>query len=69
MRESMILLLVAAVASVFAWSFWHLAAGHGIDILTTTMLLLLAVDNLRLRRRLKYQEAVKDVPPADSALR
>lgn len=52
MKRSLLFLLTAGVLSLAAWCFWHFLGRAALDVLTTSVMALLAVDNDRLRRAL-----------------
>jgi len=53
MKDSLLLLITALAVALVAWAFWHFSGVDGFAILNLLALLLLAADNLRLRRQLK----------------
>jgi len=53
MKRSLLFLLTAGVLSLTAWCFWHFLGRDAMDVFTAFILVLLAVDNDRLRRALK----------------
>jgi hypothetical protein len=50
MKRSLLFLLTAGVLSLTAWCFWHFLGRAAMDVLTASIMMLLAVDNDRLRR-------------------
>jgi hypothetical protein len=52
MKRSLLFLLTAGVLSLTAWCFWHFLGRAAMDVLTASIMMLLAVDNDRLRRAL-----------------
>lgn len=52
-KDSVLLLAVAVIVAFAAWVFWHYVGLKGIELLSTLMIVALAVDNTRLRRELK----------------
>jgi hypothetical protein len=52
-KDSVLLLAVAVIVAFAAWVFWHYVGLKGIELLSTLMIVALAVDNSRLRRELK----------------
>lgn len=52
MKRSLLFLLTAGVLSLTAWCFWHFLGRAAMDVLTASIMVLLAVDNDRLRRAL-----------------
>lgn len=55
-KDSWLLILVAIGMAALAWGFWHVAGGEGSNIITTIALIVLLVDNLRLRKELRTKE-------------
>ena len=53
MKDSLLLLITALAVALVSWAYWHFSALVCFAILILLALLLLASDNLRLRRRLK----------------
>jgi phage/plasmid primase-like uncharacterized protein len=53
MKDRFKLILAASVISAIAWSFWHVLAKDAFSALPTIMLIIVAADNLRLRRQLR----------------
>ncbi|WP_296307548.1 hypothetical protein [Pseudomonas sp.] len=51
------LLTVAVIVAFAAWVFWHYAGLSGFELLSTLIVVSLAVDNTRLRRELKKRRA------------
>lgn len=58
MKRPLIFLVTAGVLSLTAWCFWHFLGRGAMDVLMASILVVLAVDNDRLRRALA--EAAKD---------
>ena len=52
MKRSLLFLVTAGVLSLTAWGFWHFLGRDALDVFTASILVLLAVDNDRLRRAL-----------------
>ena len=52
MKRSLLFPLTAGVLSLMAWCFWHFLGRVAMDVLTASIMVLLAVDNDRLRRAL-----------------
>jgi hypothetical protein len=53
MKDSLALFLAGVAAAGFAWAFWYYLGENGMQVLTTGMLVLATLDNIRLRRVLK----------------
>lgn len=53
MKDSVLLLITAAGASVFAWMFWNLLGKIGYDLLAIVAIAMMVADNWRLRRKLR----------------
>lgn len=53
MKQVLSQLAITALLCGVAWAFWHYAGADAFDIFTLFALLILAVDNFRLRRALK----------------
>lgn len=53
MKDAISLLLFGLLMSAAAWFFWHVLEDDATNILVTVSLIVLAADNLRLRRRLR----------------
>ena len=52
-KDHLLLLLCAFVCAGLAWAFWHVLGEHGFMVVMAVALLGLAMDNYRLRRRLR----------------
>lgn len=52
-KDNFLLLFCALACAGLAWVFWHFLGEHGFVVLMAVALLGLAVDNYRLRRRLR----------------
>lgn len=50
MKDRLMLLVAGVVVSAAAWGFWHFLGPHALDVFTAVVIVLLAVDNMRLRR-------------------
>jgi hypothetical protein len=50
-KDDAALLLAAVVCSIGAWAFWHFLGEAGFSVLLTGSVVLLIVDNIRLRRK------------------
>ncbi|WP_186301415.1 hypothetical protein [Denitromonas halophila] len=57
MKDSIALLLTALVAATIAWAFWFLAGPNGFDAIMLAALIYLAIDNFRLRKRLRSKQS------------
>lgn len=57
MKDSVLLLAVAVIVAMAAWVFWHYVGLNGFELLSTLMIVVLAVDNMRLRRELRNRRA------------
>jgi len=53
MNDRLQLLLAAGVFAVLAWTFWHILGNDAFSALPTIMLIVVVVDNVRLRRQLR----------------
>jgi hypothetical protein len=53
MKDRFQLILVGGVVSVLAWTFWHFLGKDAFSTLPTVMLIVVAADNVRLRRQLR----------------
>jgi len=53
LRDDAALLGTAIVCSIGAWLYWHFLGQYAGDVLVTGVLVLLLVDNIRLRRKLR----------------
>jgi hypothetical protein len=53
MKDRFKLILAASVISAIAWSFWHVLGKDAFSALPTIMLIIVAADNIRLRRQLR----------------
>ena len=56
MKDAFQLLIAATVFAIVAWAFWHFLGKDGFSALSTVALLVLVVDNIRLRRKLKSEQ-------------
>ena len=57
MKDSILLLTVALIVAYAAWVFWHYVGLNGFGLISTLIVVSLAVDNTRLRRELKKRRA------------
>ncbi|MEC5160585.1 MULTISPECIES: hypothetical protein [unclassified Janthinobacterium] len=55
MRDSGLLMLAAALCSVIAWAFWHFLGNDAFGVFMIVALVIVAADNVRLRRKLREQ--------------
>jgi hypothetical protein len=55
-KDSILLLTVAVIIAYAAWVFWHYVGLNGFELISTLIVVSLAVDNTRLRRELKKRE-------------
>lgn len=53
MKDSLLLLATGVVISVAAWVFWHYFENDAAAMLSTIVLVGIAMDNARLRRELR----------------
>lgn len=56
MKDSAALLLSAFLIALFGWSFWHFLGGNALQTLSMIAMLVLGIDNQRLRRKLRESE-------------
>jgi hypothetical protein len=56
-KDSILLLTVAVIVAYAAWVFWHYVGLNGFELISTLIVVSLAVDNTRLRRELKKRRA------------
>ncbi|KPZ12332.1 MULTISPECIES: hypothetical protein [Pseudomonas syringae group] len=59
MKDSLALLATAIVMSFFAWLFWSSLGQDASTVLGTLMLVLLSIENYRLRRQVRALLASK----------
>jgi hypothetical protein len=52
MKKPLMFLVTAGFLSLTAWCFWHFLGRAAMDVLTVSVMVLLAVDNDRLHRTL-----------------
>jgi len=55
MKDAIQLLITAVVLAIAAWAFWHFLGQESFGALSTVGLIVLCVDNIRLRRKLKSE--------------
>lgn len=53
MKDSGLLLLAAGVCSALAWAFWHFLGSDAFGVFMMIVLVVVCVDNFRLRRKLR----------------
>jgi len=49
MKDRIFLLLTGILCTAVGWIFWHYAGADGFGIISTTFLVVIAADNIRLR--------------------
>ena len=59
LKDGASLLLAAALVATGAWAFWHYLGEEAGPVFGLIMLLVFAIDNYRLRRRLRALERLK----------
>ncbi|KPC25212.1 Uncharacterized protein ABJ99_2359 [Pseudomonas syringae pv. cilantro] len=59
MKDSIALLATAVAMAFFAWLFWSSLGQDAFAVLGTLMVVVLTVDNFRLRRQVKALQAGK----------
>jgi hypothetical protein len=59
MNDRLQLILVGGVVAVIAWTFWHVLGKDAFSTLPTIMLIIVVVDNVRLRRQLRSNTAAQ----------
>ncbi len=52
MKDKLTLLVIGVVVAVLAWAFWHFLEQDAFFVLSALMLVVLSVDNRRLRKKL-----------------
>jgi hypothetical protein len=53
MRDRLLLIVAGAVCAVLAWMFWHILGNDAFSVFPTIMLVVVVIDNVRLRRQLR----------------
>lgn len=53
MKDRVALLITAIAMSALAWLYWHLTGKYAVGLLMPFLLVVLTVDNFRLRRQLR----------------
>jgi hypothetical protein len=56
MKDSVALLFAALIVSGISWFYWHIASRHATDILMASLLVILLLDNLSLRRKIRDEK-------------
>lgn len=56
MKDQIQLLVVAVLAALASWAFWHYLGEASFTVFSTIAILVLAGDNMRLRRKLKANQ-------------
>ncbi|MCP4118721.1 MAG: hypothetical protein GY737_25665 [Desulfobacteraceae bacterium] len=57
MKDRCALIAAAAVFSILAWVFWHYLGDDAFDVLMFIFLIVLAVDNYQLRKKIKSKNS------------
>lgn len=60
MKDRIMLIAVALVASILAWAFWHYLGDDAFNVLMLVSLLVLIGNNYQLRKKLKNKSASKE---------
>lgn len=53
MKDRFQLILAGSAIAAISWSFWHILGKDAFSALPTIMLIIVAADNIRLRRQLR----------------
>lgn len=53
MKDGFVLMVTALICASGAWAFWSFLGNDAFDVFSTIVLLVLASDNVRLRRKLR----------------
>ncbi len=53
MKNSLFLILAATSLAAIAWMFWHMLGRDAFDVFSAIVLLILLIDNIRLRSEAK----------------
>ena len=53
MNDDLLLLVTAAIVAFLAWAFWQFLGASAFTVISTLALIIISVDNIRLRRKLK----------------
>jgi len=61
MKDNILLLVAGLLIAFCSWTFWHFLGEDAFDVLTTVLLLAIAADNIRLRRKLRSEQERQDV--------
>jgi len=56
MKDDLLLLITALIVAQIAWAFWHFLGESAFSVVSTLALLILTVDNFRLRRKLRPEQ-------------
>lgn len=59
MKDRLQLIFAGGVIAIVAWTFWHILGRDAFSALPTLMLVIVAVDNARLRRQLRSNTAAQ----------
>lgn len=62
MRAATLLLLASALLATLAWAFWHYLGADGFGAMSIIAILVLGVDNARLRAQLRAQRQDRAAP-------
>ena len=57
MKDQVILLLSGIGVAALAWGFWHVLGNDGFNVIITVALVVLTVDNIRLRKQLRASQS------------
>lgn len=60
MKDQILLLLAGVAGAGIAWAFWYFFGEVGINVLGSLAVIVLLVDNLQLRRRLRKRDRRSD---------
>ncbi|WP_426192176.1 hypothetical protein [Massilia sp. DWR3-1-1] len=63
MKDQLALLIAGMACSLLAWTFWHYLGADAVHVLGIVFILTLALDNRRLRARLRQQARAIDASP------
>lgn len=56
MKDGFLLIVSALVAAILAWSFWYYLGQDAFNVLMIVFLIVLVVDNVKLRKKIKGQK-------------
>lgn len=62
MRDTALLLLAGALCSAFAWAFWHYIGNYAFSAMSIFVIVILGVDNARLRKQIRADRANQKIP-------